>query len=176
MNELTFIDELLLEAEEKEEANTLGYFDMLVLKASTLENSLYDLTEQAEAEIKLIKDWHARKTAQVENQLSFIKSKLNAFINEQGLKTLELPHGTLKLRKHPDKVVISDMKLFMEKATTELVTLIPEQLKPDLNKVKAFIKSSGVIPNGVEYITGETSFSISYIKMEDSNGKDKIRA
>jgi len=162
MNEITFIDELLAEVEAKEESNSLAYFDMLVLQSKALETKKNEITQQAQLEVSVITEWRDKKTAEIDRQIEYLKSRLKAYLTELNVKTLELPHGILKFRKNPDRVTITDMEIFMKNAMPETVTVIPEQVRPDLTKIKAHIKSTGEIPSGVELITGENNFTITY--------------
>lgn len=76
------------------------------------------------------------------------------------MKTIELPHGTLKLRKQPDKVEITNMEVFLANANSQMVTVIPETVKPDITKIKAFIKMTSKVPDGVSLIEGTEKFSL----------------
>ena len=78
-----------------------------------------------------------------------------------------MPHGTLKFHKKPDKVEISDMDLFLKNAKPEMLTAVPEQFKPDFNKIKAFIKEKGRVPEGVALIEGQQEFSYKLNKGEN---------
>lgn len=176
MQELNFIDELIAEAESKETANSMAYYDMLILQAQSLEDKICELKLQADSEISLIQEWQLKKSAQIDKQLDSIRSKLQCYIIESELKTLELPHGTLKYRKNPDRAVITDMVKFMEHANPHVVTIVPEQVKPDLTKIKSFIKNTGTVPQGVELVPGEQVFSISYNVKEVFHGEAKARA
>ena len=40
------------------------------------------------------------------------------------------------MHKKPDRVEIEDLDLFLKKAKPEMLTIIPEQVKPDMNKIK----------------------------------------
>ena len=55
------------------------------------------------------------------------------------------------MHKKPDKVEIEDIDLFLKKAKPEMLTVVPEQVKPDLNKIKNYIKSKPV-PPGIKVI------------------------
>jgi hypothetical protein len=64
------------------------------------------------------------------------------------------------MRKLPDKVEISDMDKFLESATQEVITIVPETVKPDLNKIKAYLKNSGHILPGITVIEGKEEFKL----------------
>lgn len=173
MQQSNFLDELLLEAEAKEEKQTLAYFDLVVMEISKLEDDISQTFSQAEEESSIINNWALKRSSVIEEKISFLKLKLESFIREEGKKTIDLPHGTLKVRKLPDKIEIADMGKFLEHAKSEMISIVPESLKPDLNKIKAYIKNSGRIPNGVNLIEGKEEFKLT-IKTKESNHDTEI--
>jgi hypothetical protein len=48
----------------------------------------------------------------------------------------------------------------MASASQDMLSVIPEAVKPDLNKIKAFIKKSGRVPVGIKLIEGKIIFSV----------------
>ena len=89
----------------------------------------------------MIKNWALTKNSKLQNRIDWLAIKLEAFIREQKEKTIELPNGVLKMHKKPDKVEITDLDVFLKHARSELLTIVPEQVKPDLNKIKAWMKT-----------------------------------
>ena len=166
-----FLDELLQEAEQKEEQQTEAYHDLILLQIQSLANKMDINFKESEKEINLIREFTLSKNATLQERINFLEKKLEAFIREKGEKTISLPHGTLKLRKKPDKVEVSDMELFLKKATKELVSVVPESVKPDLKAIKAFITRTGkrVIPEGVNLIEGQPEFSYKLNEKEESD-------
>lgn len=160
-----FIDDLIADAEANEHKQTLAYFDLLVGEIARLESDISKNFEEAEREIQLINNWVLMKNTRLKERVDFIRLKLEKFIREEGQKTIDLPHGTLKLHKKPDKVEISDMAAFLAGAKAEMLNVIPEQVKPDLTKIKASIKKYGVIPEGVSFIEGKEELSL---KLKDN--------
>lgn len=157
---VSFIDEILAEAEAKEEKQTAAYYDLLLTEILKLESEIADNFSEAKKEIEIINNWTLKKNAANQERVDFIKLKLENFIKEEGKKTIDLPHGILKLRKSPDKVEITDMNLFLSKANSEMLTVVPETVKPDLNKIKAVIRMSGKIPEGISVIEGTEQFKL----------------
>ena len=94
-------------------------------------------------------------------------------MKEEKVKTLELAFGSIRFRKQPDRVEILDNELFLNNATSNMLSIIPETAKADLNKIKNFIKRSGRTPKGCEIIKGEVkfSYSINNHKEIEVNGK-----
>lgn len=160
MSETNFLDELLAEAELKEEKRTSAFFDVIVMEVAKLEEEISNNFTEMEKEIEIIKDWTLKRNSIFQERVNFLKLKLESYIREEGKKTIDLPHGTLKIRKMPDKVEITDLNLFLSKATAEMLTVIPEQVKPDLNKIKSFIKMTTKVPEGVMLIEGKEEFKL----------------
>lgn len=52
------------------------------------------------------------------------------------------------------------MEIFLANANSQMVTVVPETVKPDLTKIKAYIKMSTKIPEGVTLIEGAEKFSL----------------
>lgn len=157
--EQSFIEELLKEAEEKELQMTKSLIDLLLIEIGKLNEQIKSIHSEAEEEINIINQWAQRKVSKLIDKISFFETRLERFIREQGVKTIELPNGTLKIRKSPDKVEIADTQLFMSNATPDLLRVIPEIVKPDLNKIKSFIRLKGTIPPGVKYEEGKEQFT-----------------
>lgn len=157
--EQSFIEELLKEAEEKELQMTKSLVDLLLIEISKLNEQIKSIQSEAEEEIGVINQWAQRKVGKLIEKISFYEIRLERFIREQGVKTIELPNGTIKIRKSPDKVEITDPQIFISNAAPELLRIIPETVKPDINKIKSFIKLKGIIPPGVKYEEGREQFT-----------------
>ncbi|MDQ7815878.1 MAG: host-nuclease inhibitor Gam family protein [Melioribacteraceae bacterium] len=160
MSENNFLDELLAEAEVKDEKRTSAFFDLLVMEVAKLEGEISDNFSEMEKEIEIIKEWALKRNSVIQERANFLKLKLESYIREEGKKTIDLPHGTLKIRKMPDKVEITDLSLFLSKANSEMLNIIPEQVKPDLSKIKSFIKMTTKLPEGVTLIEGKEEFKL----------------
>jgi arginine deiminase len=160
MEEVNFLDELLLEAEQKEELQTQAYFDLIIIEVARLEDKIASTFEQAKIEVAIINDWALRRNQKESERIELLKSKLETWLRSLNQKTIDLPHGTLKLRKKPDKVEVEDLDKFLASATHDIVTFVPEQIKPNLTSIKAVIKKSGRIPAGVKLIEGTNEFSL----------------
>jgi len=160
MNEaIDFIDQLLEESEAKEISQRHIYIDLLLLEISKLNTQIENIFNQAKAETDIINNWALTVNSKLQDKISSIEQKLECFIREEFVKTLDLANEIIKLHKKPDIVQISDIDLFLNSASSELLNLIPESVKPDLNKIKAFIKTKSKIPEGVTVITGTEVFS-----------------
>ena len=156
----TFIDDLLAEAEVKENNEALAYYDLVVKEIARLESEIAEVTSNTNREIAIIKDWALQRNVKFFDRIEFLQQKLEAFIRSQDKKTIELPNGTLKLRQKPNKVEITDMELFMKSATKDMVIIKPEEIKPSLTNIKKWIKMTSKIPQGVTVIEGKTEFTL----------------
>lgn len=153
-----FIDIMIREAEEKEEKQTEAYYDLLLLQIRSLNKQIERNFSEAEKECQIINNWALLKNSQLTEKLTFLELKLEAFIKERGVKTIDLPNGILKYHKKPDKIEISDLEIFIKDAKAELITVVPETIKPDLNKIKLYVKTHPT-PPGVTVIEGKEEFS-----------------
>jgi hypothetical protein len=168
MEEKNFLDELLMEVESRESEQQLAYCDMLILRAKELKEKMEKNLRQAEEEKRIIETWLISKNLELEERYGMIIKKLEMIMTQRGEKTIDLPHGVMKIRKMPDRVEIEDLEVFMKNAGEELVTVIPEQIRADLQKIKQYIKRTQRIPAGVKYIEGREEFRLK-IKEEDNN-------
>lgn len=158
MIEENFLDELLSEVEQKEEEQTESYFDLVLLQIKTLNKKIEKIFAEADKECELIKNFALMKNAQTLERVKVLERKLEAFIRERKEKTIELCNGTLKVHKKPDKIEISDLNLFLKSAKAELLTVVPETVKPDINAIKVYIKKN-FTPAGVTVVLGKEEFS-----------------
>lgn len=168
-NSISFMDDLLAEVELKEEQQTEAYFDLLIAKAASFEEKIAGNFKIAEEEVKIINDFYLKKNSRLQEAIDGITRLLEEYIRGKGEKTIFLPHGTLKLHKRPDKIEVSDQELFITKATSEMITLVPESVKPNLNKIKSYIKLSGRVPQGVIVIEGTEEFKLTINSNNNNN-------
>ena len=171
---MNFIDEMLAEVEIKEEEQTEAYMDLLLLQIRSLNDQMENNFHQAEKEVELINKWVLNKNTIIQERITFIEKQLESFVKEKEVKTLDLAHGILKIRKQPDKAEVFDLEKFLNNANRDLVTVIPETIKPNLNAIKAFHKrTGGKLPEGCRWIEGEEKFSYVIKKEEEENAGEK---
>ena len=159
MNDNNFLDELLFEAEQKEIKQTAAYFDLILIELGKLQAEIESNFAEAEKEIEIIKEWSLIKNSKLQDKIEMLSRKLEAYIREENKKTIELPHGELRFHKKPDRIEISNLDEFLKSATADMIRIEPEQIKPDLNKIKSYIKEKGRVPKGVTLIEGNQEFS-----------------
>lgn len=169
--EMNFLEELLQEVEQKEVERDEAYFDLLLLQIKQINSQISYNFSQAEKECSMINNFVLQKNAQLQEKVKWLELKLEGFIRERGVKSIPLTNGTLKMHKKPDRVEVEDLELFLKNARKELVTVIPEQLKPNLSAVKNFIKTRPT-PQGIKVIEGKVEFSYSLNKEEENAGEE----
>jgi len=59
------------------------------------------------------------------------------------------------------------MEVFLAGANSQMVSVVPETVKPDLNKIKAFIKMTTKVPAGVNLIEGKEEFKLTFRNAAD---------
>ena len=168
----TFLDELLEEVELKEDQQKEVYVDLLLIQIKNLQDEITKNFNNADKEIEIIKNWALSKNTVLQERINLIEKQLEQFIRESNKKTIDLPNGVLKVRKSPDKAEVVNLDLFLSKANADLVTVIPEQIKPNLKNIKSFIKMTTKVPEGVRVVEGKEEFSYS-IKTEETNAGEK---
>ena len=166
-----FLEELLMEAEEKEDQQTEAYYDLILLQIKKMNRQIAVNFSEAEKECRIITEWALTKNAQLSEKVRFLGLKLQSFIIERKEKTIDLPNGTLKFHKKPDKVEITDLDLFLKHARPQLLNIIPEQIKPDMTKIRSFIKTRPV-PPGIKVTEGKEEFTYK-LKGEKEDGREK---
>ena len=171
----SFIDELLLESEQKEkqqliEMNRLRA-DQILAALAVLEKQADDVNRLADDEIKIIEDYRQSELQKIEKKASWLAWQVEQYIRSTNEKTINLPHGKLKLHLGRDKVQITDMEKFTKVAAARgLLRPIPESFEPDLQKILSYLKTNRLLP-GVVLIAAQNKFSYTTLKGSNGNGK-----
>jgi hypothetical protein len=117
----SFIEELLAEAEANEKKLERQHIDLILLEIRNLNTEIESNFEQASRECEIIKSWALRKNSSAVSKIEFLEKKLELYLKEEGLKTLNLPHGEIKFRKSPNRVEIIDMAEFIRHADASVI-------------------------------------------------------
>ena len=157
--EVDFIEQILKDAEAAENNQRKMYYDLLLLEISKFQTEIENNFDNSDHECQIIKDWAIQINSKIQNKVEFLEMKLESYLREEGVKTMDLAHGILKLYKRPDRVEVTDLESFLKSATQELLSVVPEQVKPDLRSISAFIKEKHTVPAGVQVIPGTETFS-----------------
>ena len=78
--EVNFLDELLKEAEVKEDELTEAYFDLLLLQIKQLTKQIEYNFSQSEKECSMINSFVLHNNAQLQEKIRWLEMKLEAFI------------------------------------------------------------------------------------------------
>jgi hypothetical protein len=168
-----FIEELLLQAEQADATKRIEMdqlrADQILSAIGKLEEGMAEVNQLCDKEIKLIEEYRANELARLDKKRSWLAFNLEGFMRTTGDKTLRLPHGTLKLRKGRDRVAVIAMEQFLKIGQKlGLVRTVPESVVPDAQAILQRIKTTGDIPDGVQYIPAEVRFSYT-----TNGGKDE---
>jgi phage host-nuclease inhibitor protein Gam len=161
---MTFIDKLLEEADvadikRKLEMDKLRA-DQLLMAITVLERKLDEVNELSDKEFALIKEFQTGESEKLNKKISWLKWNLEQFILSTDDKTINLPHGQLKIRLGRDKIEVADMDKFLKTAAERgFLRTIPESYEPDLRAIVEHVRRTGEIPPGVELIPAQTKFS-----------------
>jgi len=174
---IDFIEELLQQAEQADEARKIEMHtlraDQILAAIAKLEESMYDVNQLCDNELKLIEEYRSSELARLDKQRSWFVFNLDGFMRSTGEKTLRLPHGILKLRKGRDKVAITALDQFLAVGSKlGLVRTVPEEIAPDLQAIVNHIRNTKEIPAGVEFISGDTKFSYTTTSKEKSDERE----
>lgn len=161
------IDDVLSDDKEisLDDTNPELQFTKFLYAIRYLEREMEKLKSNAENMIVEINIWLDKKIASKQNQIDHMCRLMSNYLTQNNLKSLHLPSGNIGFRKQPDKVEIIDVDTFFEKATFDLIRVVPEKFEPDLSAIKAKIKENGELPAGVDIVTPDPKF---YYKL---NGK-----
>ena len=169
--ESNFIDEMLLEIEAKEEQQTEASYDLMLLAIKKYHSEIDQNFHEAEKECTMIRNFVLNKNSQIQERIKWLERKLEAYIREREEKTISLCNGTLKVHKKPDRIEVEDLELFLKNARPEWLTVIPEQVKPNLLAIKNHIKTRPT-PKGVKIIEGQEEFSYKLNNEEENAGEE----
>ncbi len=161
-----FVEQILVDSESAEQEQKyeldLEQADYLLMAIVRLENKMSDVNSTADRELLMINEWRNKELTRLDKKRSWLTWNLEQFIRQFGEKTIRLPHGDLKLRKGRDRAVIVDEAIFLPVGKKlNLLRTVPESTTPDLRAVIEWIKKTGDIPDGVEFIPAEVSFKYS---------------
>ena len=170
--EKLFIDSLIEEAEEQNKKLEQSHLDLIIMEIRKLEEQIESNFDTATKEREIIKNWALERNSMLQTRIDWLSKKLEGYLRAEDIKTLDLANGVIRLRKQTDTVSIVNEEKFLKHATKEMLNIIPETVKPDLLRLRTWIRNSGRIPPGVELVPGDIKFSYT-IKKENKNGKSK---
>jgi hypothetical protein len=163
MDNTNFIDDLLLEVEEKEKQLELTHVDLILKEICTLNSDIARILAQAEEEKQLIQEWAIKRSAKLNERVEWLSKKCELFmyLQDPSVRTIDLAHGQLLRRKQVEKIVVEDLEQFLLNSNlSELTTTSPEVIKADIAKIKAYYKMTKKIPLGTSLVESSDKFLI----------------
>jgi hypothetical protein len=126
----------------------------------------------------LIEKYRQAESDRITKRIQWLAVSLEAFMREHnkavGDKSLQLPHGQLKLRQQRDRIIVENAELLMPTASKlNLVRVIPESYVIDQMKLMGYVKATGEIPDGARLVEGDTKFSYTTIKGGDNERNER---
>ncbi len=170
-----FIDELLEQSEKAEREQRLEMTklraDQLLMAIRTLEDQMAEVDRLFQEELQIIEQYRSAEGERLQKKLNWLVWNLDQFMRSTGEKTINLPHGIIKLRVGRDKVEITDLQRFLEcKESQKLLRTIPESFQPDISAIGQYVKQTGHIPDGVNVIPAEVKFY--YTTIDKQKGEE----
>lgn len=124
------------------------------LRSDLAEHEAY--AEQVASWLKAEREREASAESWLVEQLEGYHRRL--FDEDDRRKTITLPSGELKARKHPDGITFADEGEFCAAyADTDLVRTV---MSPDKAKVRQEVLKRGATFDGVEVVPGDVKFSV----------------
>ncbi len=163
---------MIEEAEQQNKKLEQSHLALILIEIRSLEENIEKNFDTAAQEREIIKNWALERNSMLQSRIDWLSKKLEGYLKEEEIKTLDLANGVIRLRKQTDTVSIIDSEQFMKHATKDMLNVIPETVRPDMLRLRAWIRNSGRVPPGVELIPGGLKFSYT-IKKEKENGKSK---
>ncbi|MDQ3107839.1 MAG: host-nuclease inhibitor Gam family protein [Actinomycetota bacterium] len=160
---------------------TLEQADWHIRKLARLRRHMAENEAIAHAEIQRIRMWLEEENAKLQRQAAFYEQNLAQFHRalletDPKRKTVSLPAGALRARKHPDRVEILDADMFITWADaagrSEFVRTKVEPVKSEIKRLLSTTDielehglvlsdpTTGEAVPGVVWIEGETSFTV----------------
>lgn len=121
-------------------------------------------TQAAQAEIDRITAWRDEENEKLQRSISFFESLLHEFFlqlreSDPKLKTMKLPHGTIKMRKQqPQYEYDEEILLSWAKENLPEAVVIKESVAK--TPVKKHIQETGEVVPGVTIIERPEKFSV----------------
>jgi len=149
--------------------------DQALAAIVVIEDKIEEVEQIARQEIELIENWKETETAKLQNKINWLSFNLEKYIRSTGDSTINLAHGSIKVRKSRDRLEIIDLKKFIPIGQRlGLLRRIEEKFEPDLNAIRAYLKTNGNRPpNGVIFTPGQPIFSYITNKKGSANGESE---
>jgi phage host-nuclease inhibitor protein Gam len=149
--------------------------DQALAAIAVIEDKIAEIDQIAQQEIDLVTGWKNSEEAKLQNKISWLCFNLERFLRSTGEITINLSKGAIKFRKSRDKIDILDEQKFLPIAKRlGLIRHIEAKDEPDLNAIRAYLKTNGNRPlPGLVLTIGTPTFSYTTIKKGSSNGESE---
>lgn len=145
--------------------------DQILSAIHVIEQQISDVNDLVAKEISLLEDYRSQEVSRVDKKLTWLVFNLEQFMRASGERTIRLPHGTLKLRKGRDRIIIAEMEKFLERAGRRgLLKQVPESFVPDMQAISEYHKKTGgALPDGCQLIPAQIKFTFSTTEKHDGD-------
>ena len=117
-----------------------------------------EVDELYQAELYRLKKWMEKETEKEQNSILHLENLLMPWAQEQG-KSVSLPSGRVRFRKVPDKFIYDD-RAVIEWAKANLPEAVRIKEEPDKATIKAHVKATGELPDGLTIEPQEPKFEV----------------
>ena len=154
--ETNFIDELIRESEERDKKLEHSHLDLILIEIRKLEDEVEKNFDTAAQEREIIKNWALERNSMLSSRIEWLSRKLELYLKEEDLKTLDLPNGIIRIRKQPEKISVIDEEKSAAGELCHLITfpvypvnvrvelLVPEQTVADPDTVPPTLDGSTI--------------------------------
>ena len=164
-------DTLIPSQPERFEIKTKDQAAWALRKMSKIKADLAENAAVAQAEIDRIMKWRVSEDDKLQQEMSFFEYLLMGYFQEcrkadDKLKTIKLPHGSLKMRAQQPEYAYppeEDMVVWAEANGDDDLQLVITKKTVDKTKLKAYIKETGDIPNGLTITDRPEKFFVEVI-------------
>ena len=136
-------------------------------KMSKIKAEIEENNKVAQAEIERITAWRDEENEKLQRSISFFEGLLHEYFmqlreDDPKLKTVKLPHGTLKMRKQQPQYEYDEAQLLpWAKENLPEAVIVKESVEK--NHVKKYIQETGELVPGVTIIERPEKFSVEVV-------------
>ena len=176
--EAIYVDmDLLAECEAVDDSDADRYAEWIIRKFAEAERAINvanrtadERIEELEAEIERIEERNRERTEPLQRNLEWLHCRFDDVLRTYAAakttpksRTVKLLYGTLSFRRNPDSLNILDETKAIEWSQANAPTAIKVSILK--TPLKAYVKATGEVPPGCEYLPGEDEF---HIKTEEA--------
>ena len=117
-----------------------------------------EVDELYQAELYRLKKWMEKETEKEQNSILYLESLLIPWAQAQD-KSVSLPSGRVRFRKMPDNFIYDDQAIITW-AKKHLPEAVRVKEEPDKAAIKAHVKATGELPDGLTIEPQEPKFEV----------------